>query len=88
MLVTECMRIRRFLFTLLAGLCVSAAQPADAASPTATVEALFARANSVLQSADPVQGIEAPRQAIRDLVNEAFDFGEDRKSTRLNSSHT
>ena len=70
------MRTRRLLFALLTGLCVSAAQPAGAASPTATVEALFARANSVLQSADPVQGIEAPRQAIRDLVNEAFDFGE------------
>jgi phospholipid transport system substrate-binding protein len=70
------MRIRRFLFALLAGLCVSAAQPAGAASPTATVQALFARANSILKSADPVQGIEAPRQAIRDLVNEEFDFGE------------
>jgi phospholipid transport system substrate-binding protein len=70
------MRIRRFLFALLTGLCVSAAQPARAASPTATVEALFALANSILQTADPVQGIEAPRQAIRDLVNEAFDFGE------------
>jgi len=70
------MRIRGLLFALLTGLCVSAVQPARAASPTATVEALFARANSVLQSADPVQGIEAPRQAIRDLVNEAFDFAE------------
>jgi phospholipid transport system substrate-binding protein len=70
------MRIRRFLFALLAGLCVSAAQPAGAASPTATVQALFARANSILKSADPVQGIESPRQAIRDLVNEEFDFGE------------
>jgi len=70
------MRIRRLLFALLTGLCVGAPLPASAASPTATVEALFARANSVLHSADPVQGIEAPRQAIRDLVNETFDFGE------------
>ena len=70
------MRIRRLLFALLTGLCVSAAQPAGAASPTATVQALFARANSILQSADPAQGIEAPRKAIRDLVNEEFDFGE------------
>lgn len=43
-------------------------------SPTGTLEAFFARTNTVLQSVDPVRGLEAPRQAIRNLVNEAFDF--------------
>jgi phospholipid transport system substrate-binding protein len=43
-------------------------------SPTGTVEAFFARTNTVLQSVDPAHGIETPRQAIRDLVNEMFDF--------------
>ena len=50
------------------------AQPAWATSPTGTLEAFFARTNTVLQTVDPAHGLEAPRQAIRDLVNEVFDF--------------
>jgi phospholipid transport system substrate-binding protein len=72
----ESRRYRAGSFALLLGLCLGLAQPAGAASPTATLEAFFARANSVLQSADPAQGLEAPRQAIRDLTNEVFDFRE------------
>ena len=53
---------------------LGAAPAAWATSPTGTLEALFERTNAVLQSADPARGFEAPRQAIRDLVNEAFDF--------------
>jgi phospholipid transport system substrate-binding protein len=43
-------------------------------SPTGTLEAFFARTNTVLQSVDPARGLQTPRQAIRDLVNEVFDF--------------
>jgi phospholipid transport system substrate-binding protein len=43
-------------------------------SPTGTLEAFFARTNTVLQSVDPAHGLQTPRQAIRDLVNEVFDF--------------
>jgi phospholipid transport system substrate-binding protein len=43
-------------------------------SPTATLEAFFERANTVLQSLDPERGLAEPRQAIRDLVNEMFEF--------------
>ena len=53
---------------------MSVAQPARATSPTGTLEALFAHANTVLQSVDPADGLEAPRQAIRSLVHEVFDF--------------
>jgi len=59
---------------LVVGLWLSIAQPAWATSPTATLEVFFARTNTVLQSAQPAHGLEAPRQAIRDLVNEVFDF--------------
>ena len=50
------------------------AQPAWATSPAGTLEAFFARTNTVLRSVDPAHGLETPRQAIRDLVNEVFDF--------------
>jgi phospholipid transport system substrate-binding protein len=50
------------------------AQPVWAMSPTGTLEAFFARINTVLRSVDRAQGFETPRQAIRDLVNELFDF--------------
>ncbi len=38
------------------------------------LEAFFERANTVLQSVDPERGPDEPRQAIRDLVNEIFEF--------------
>ena len=56
------------------GMCLSVAEPAWATSPTGTLEAFFARTNTVLQSMPPAHGLEAPRQAIRDLVNDVFDF--------------
>ena len=59
---------------LALGLCAGMAEPARAASPTGTLEAFFARANTILQSVHPFESLEGPRQAIRDLVNEAFDF--------------
>jgi phospholipid transport system substrate-binding protein len=69
------MRGRRFgVFALVVGLWLGVAQPAWATSPTGTLEAFFARTNTVLQTADPAQGLEAPRQAIRGLVVEVFDF--------------
>src|SRR5262249_56579998 len=36
--------------------------------------AFFVRTNSVLQSMDLNHGLEKPRQAIRDLVDDTFDF--------------
>jgi phospholipid transport system substrate-binding protein len=62
------------MFALLVGFSLSVAQPAGAMSPTGTLEAFFARTNTVLQSVDPAHGLETPRQAVRDLVNEVFDF--------------
>ena len=62
------------VFALVVGFGLGVAQPAWATSPTGTLEAFFARTNTVLQSVDPARGLEAPRLAIRDLVNEAFDF--------------
>ena len=62
------------VFALALTLALVTAQPACALSPTATLEAFFGRANTVLQSVDPERGLEEPRQAIRDLVNEVFEF--------------
>jgi len=62
------------IFALVAGLSLSVAQPALGTSPTRTLEAFFARTNTVLQSVDPAHGLETPRQAIRELVNDVFDF--------------
>lgn len=49
-------------------------QPAVAASPTEVLEAFYARANAIIRSVDPLGDLEQPRQAIRDLVNDVFDF--------------
>jgi phospholipid transport system substrate-binding protein len=62
------------ILALIVGFWLGVAQPAWATSPTGTLEAFFARTNTVLQSVDPANGLETPRQAIRDLVNELFDF--------------
>jgi phospholipid transport system substrate-binding protein len=43
-------------------------------SPRETLEEFFTRTNTVLQSVDLTQGLEKPRRAIRDLVDETFDF--------------
>ena len=52
------------------------ASPARAASPTGTLQAFFASANTILQSADPAQGLDEPRRAIRLLVDRVFDYQE------------
>lgn len=70
-----CRRHHRFgIFALFIGFSLSAVPPAWSMSPTGTLEAFFARTNTVLQSVDPARGLQTPRQAIRDLVNEVFDF--------------
>jgi len=65
---------RRVVLGLVLGLGLFVAQPAAAASPTAVLEAFFERANAILKTVDPFGDLEQPRQAIRELVNEAFDF--------------
>src|SRR5947199_87051 len=62
------------VFALALTLALVNARPACASSPTATLEAFFGRANTILASVDPERGLEEPRQAIRDLVNEVFEF--------------
>jgi phospholipid transport system substrate-binding protein len=69
------MRARRFgVFALVAGLGLAVAQPAGATSPTAVLEAFFEGANAILKTVDPFGDLEQPRQAVRELVNEFFDF--------------
>ncbi len=53
---------------------IAIAQPVWGASPKETLETFFGGANAVLQSADAERGTESPRQAIRALVNEIFDY--------------
>jgi phospholipid transport system substrate-binding protein len=59
---------------LAVGVGLVAVEPAVAASPTEVLEAFYARANAVIRSVDPLGDLEQPRQAIRDLVNDVFDF--------------
>src|SRR5437773_3415490 len=59
---------------VVVGFLFGIAQPARATSPTATLEAFFARTNTVLEAVDPAHGLETPRHDIRELVNELFDF--------------
>jgi phospholipid transport system substrate-binding protein len=61
---------------LAVALGITVALPAWAASPTEVLEAFFGRANAILRSASRESGTEAPRQAIRELVNEVFDYQE------------
>ena len=69
------MRARRSgVLALVASLGLVVAQPAGATSPTAVLEAFFDRANAILRTVDPFGDVDRPRQAIRDLVNEVFDF--------------
>lgn len=62
--------------TLALALGLFIAGPAPAASPTGTLQAFFASANTILQSVDPARSLDEPRQAIRGLVNEVFDYEE------------
>jgi phospholipid transport system substrate-binding protein len=69
------MRARRSrVFAIVAGLVLAVAQPVGAASPTAVLEAFFEGANEILKTVDPFGDLEQPRQAVRNLVNEVFDF--------------
>jgi phospholipid transport system substrate-binding protein len=66
---------RRSLVSVLAvALGIAIAQPAWGASPRELLEAFFGGTNAILRSADAERGTEAPRQAIRALVNEIFDY--------------
>jgi len=62
----------RALLSLALGIAI--VQPAWGASPTQELETFFGSANAILRSADLERGTEAPRQAIRALVNEIFDY--------------
>ena len=69
------MHARRFgVFALVAGLGLAVAQPVGATSPTAVLEAFFEGANAILKTVDPFGDLARPRQAVRELVNEVFDF--------------
>ena len=61
---------------LAAALLFVSALPAWAASPTGTLEAFFNQANAILRNVDRSRGLEEPRQAIRELVNEMIEFRE------------
>ena len=70
------MSVCRLILPVMA-LAVLAGPPStDAASPTETLQTFFASANTILQSADPLRGLEAPRRGIRQLVDQVFDYQE------------
>ena len=70
-----CMATRRRIAPILAlALGLLIARPAWAASPTETVQAFFGIANTILQATDPARGPDEPRQAIRSLVDQVFDY--------------
>jgi phospholipid transport system substrate-binding protein len=69
------MRARWYaVLTLGVGFGLATAHPASAASPTEVLEAFYAHANAIIRTVDPLGDLEQPRQAIRDLVNDVFDF--------------
>src|SRR5262245_44193834 len=61
---------------LAVGVVLLFARPASAASPTATMEDFFERANAILRGSDRSRGPEEARQAIRQLVNQTIEFRE------------
>jgi phospholipid transport system substrate-binding protein len=64
-------------FVLALGLGLLCAQPAGAASPaspTAALELFFSRANAIMRTADPMRGLDEPRHAVRELVNDVIEF--------------
>lgn len=66
---------RRLILPVLA-LALGLASPAAAASPTETLQAFFGSTNTILQSADPIRGLEEARRAVRLLVDQVFDYQE------------
>ena len=68
--------LRRSLVLVL-GLGLLCAQPVQAASPgspTAALEIFFERANAIMRTVDPMRGLDEPRQAVRELVNDVIEF--------------
>src|SRR5262245_25656062 len=55
-------------------LCLAA--PAWAASPTETLQGFFGSANAILATVDPMRSLDEPRRAIRELVDQVFDYEE------------
>ncbi len=47
---------------------------ASPASPTAALQTFFERANAIMRTMDPMRGLEEPRQAIREVVNDVIEF--------------
>src|SRR5499426_342514 len=50
--------------------------PAWAASPTETLQGFFGSANAILVTVDPMHSLDEPRRAIRELVDQVFDYQE------------
>jgi phospholipid transport system substrate-binding protein len=55
---------------------LSVASPAQAASPTETLQGFFGRANAILATVDPMRSLDEPRRAIREVVDQVFDYEE------------
>ena len=65
---------RSGVFALVVGLGLLVPRPVFAASPTAVLAVFFEQANAILKTVDPFGDLDRPRQAIRALVNDVFDF--------------
>ena len=55
---------------------LSLASPARAASPTQTLQGFFRNANAILATVDPMRSLDEPRRAVRELVDQVFDYQE------------
>src|SRR5262245_16786891 len=55
---------------------LSLASPARAASPTQTLQGFFGNANAILATVDPMRSLDEPRRAVRELVDQVFDYQE------------
>ena len=67
---------RPILLSLALALGLLMTAPAWAASPTETLQTFFGSANAILQPVDPARGLDEPRQRIRGLVDQVFDYQE------------
>lgn len=70
------MSVCRLILPVMALAVLAGPPSAAAASPTETLQTFFASANTILQSANPLRGLEAPRRGIRQLVDQVFDYQE------------
>src|SRR5215472_3965773 len=55
---------------------LSLASPARGASPTQTLQGFFGKANVILATVDPMRSLDEPRRAVRELVDQVFDYQE------------